>query len=302
MSNEELVAAIHAGENRMGELWEQVVGLVKWKARRIITAIDLSGSSCGVELEDLVQSGYLALVKAVETYEPTAGAFSTWLGYHLKNAYAEATNYRTTRGKKEPLNNCLSLDSPLTDDVDNDTFMEVVADPNSLKQQESVEEAVWQEELCAAVETALSTVPETYREILRLRYWDNLSLETIGDFQGISKERVRQLECKGLQKLRQPRNACHLRPFYDFDFYCGTGMGAFQHTGMSIQERYLMIEEDRRERAEQQRKERESKQRQERFQSEYTRIVERVMQEAQAKVAKMTPEEKSKLLEKYGYA
>ena len=31
MSNEELVAAIQSGEDRMGQLWEQVERLVKWK-------------------------------------------------------------------------------------------------------------------------------------------------------------------------------------------------------------------------------------------------------------------------------
>ena len=41
MSNEELVAAIQAGEDRMGELWEQVERLVQWKANRIMTALKL---------------------------------------------------------------------------------------------------------------------------------------------------------------------------------------------------------------------------------------------------------------------
>ena len=61
-----------------------------------------------------------------------------------------------------------------------------------------------------------------------------------------------------------------------------------------------MLEEDRKERAEQRRKEREEKQRKERFQSEYEEIMDRAMQEAQAKVARMTPEEKRALLAQYG--
>ncbi len=303
MSNEELVQLIQAGATeRMGELWEQVKGLVAWKARHIMTALDLRGNPCGVELEDLIQSGYLALVEAVETYDPAAGAFSTWLMYYLRRVFAEATRYRTRREQNEPLNNCLSLETPLSDDADSDTIMDVVADPGGLKGQESVEEAEFRKELHEALEVALQAIPGNYRDVLRLRYFENMTLENIGEQRGTSKERIRQMESKAIRQLQKPNIACHLFPFYDFDFYSGTGLGAFQHTGMSIQERYLVIEEDRKERAEQRRKEREEKQRKERFQSEYEEIMDRAVQEAQAKAARMTPEEKRALLEKYGYA
>lgn len=96
MSNEELVTVIQAGAvELMGQLWEQVEGLVKWKAKRIMTVLE-GCPGRGVEFEDLYQSGYLAMVAAVNTFDPAAGsAFSTWLMYHLKNAFAEATGYRT---------------------------------------------------------------------------------------------------------------------------------------------------------------------------------------------------------------
>lgn len=85
MSNEELVAAIQVGEDCMAELWEQVDGLVKWKAKQVMTALDLRGNPCGVEFDDLYQSGYPALVVAVDSYNPESGAFSTWFMYHLKS-------------------------------------------------------------------------------------------------------------------------------------------------------------------------------------------------------------------------
>ena len=58
MSNEDLVAVIQAGAaDRMVELWEQTKGLIAFKARHIMTALELRGNPCGVELEDLMQSG-----------------------------------------------------------------------------------------------------------------------------------------------------------------------------------------------------------------------------------------------------
>ena len=299
MSNEELVAEIQTGEDRMGELWEQVDGLVKWKAKQVIAALC---GRCGVDFDDLYQSGYPALVAAVESYEPERGAFSTWFMYHLKTAFAEATGYRTKSGRNKPLNNSISLDTPLSDDSDSDTMMEVVADPNGQRPTQSVEEAIFHQQLRDALEASLSAIPEQSAEILRLRYYHGLTLAEVGDIRGTGVERIRQMENKALRQIRKPSIACHLRPFYDFDFYCGTGLGAYQHTGMSVQERYLMIEEERREREERRRKDRRDNQQKERFQSEFEQNNERVKQQAQAKVASMTPEEKRALLEKYWLA
>ena len=71
MSNEELVAEIQAGATeRRGELWEQIDGLVKQQANKVVSALDRKGNPCGVEFEDLYQTGYIALTEAVKTYKP----------------------------------------------------------------------------------------------------------------------------------------------------------------------------------------------------------------------------------------
>lgn len=299
MSNEELVAAIQGGAvELMGQLWEQVEGLVSWKANHIMTALEGCGGR-GVEFEDLYQSGYLAMVAAVNTYDPAAGgAFSTWLMYHLKNAFAEATGYRTQKGRKEPLNNAISLDTPLSDDADSDDLMDVVADPAGLQWRECLEESMWRKQLQEAVGAALSTVPEQYREILRLRYWEDMTLEDVGDLRGISKERVRQMENKGIRILRQPKTASQLYTFCNFDFYSGTGLGAFRYGGMSVQERYLVREEERKERQ----SSRHRKAREKEIHNTVSAVMESITAEAEARVAAMTSEEKRALLEKYGYA
>ena len=76
MSNEELAIAIRqGGQGRTLELWEQVNGLVKRKAMQIMTALQLSGNPRGVEFDDLYQTGYLAMVAAVETSARSAALF-----------------------------------------------------------------------------------------------------------------------------------------------------------------------------------------------------------------------------------
>ncbi len=303
MSNEELVAEIQAGSvDLTGQLWEQVEGLVKWKAKRIMTVLE-GCPGRGIEFEDLCQSGYLAMVAAVESYDPAAGAaFSTWFMSYLKTAFAEATGYRTLKGRKEPLNNSLSLDTPLTDDADSDELMDVIADPSGQNGLESAEAAIYREQLHDAVENALSAIPEQYADVLRLRYFDGLTLERAGEVRGVGKERIRAMENKGIRLLRKTETACYLRPFYDFDFYCGVGFGAFQSSGMSIQERYLILEEERQERAQQRHQERESKRQKEKTHSEIQDTMERISRYAEEKVSRMSPEEKERLLKLYGLA
>ncbi len=280
MSNEELAAA-----GQMAELWDNVERLVKWKAKRIMTALELRGCSCGLEFADLYQSGYLAMVAAADSYRPENGAFSTWFMFHLKTAFAEATGYRTKAEQNEPLNMAFSLDKPLTDEADSDTFGDLVPDANAPAALEAVEDREFQRQLHEELEAALAELPQQSAEVLRLRHYQGLTLADIGGRRGTSVERIRQTENKALRRLREPDIARRLRPFIDFDFYGGTGLSAFRHSGMSIQERYLIKDERRREA---------------RRREQACKDIEQIRQEAEDRVSRMPPEERERLLKRYG--
>ena len=51
MSNEDLVAAIQAGDDRMGELWGQVSGFIAMRANRIMPALE---GPADIDLDDLI--------------------------------------------------------------------------------------------------------------------------------------------------------------------------------------------------------------------------------------------------------
>lgn len=262
MSNEEIVSRIQAGEQELiGELWEQMCGLVKWKANHVMTALQ-GCPGRGVEYDDLYQSGYLAMVAAVESYDSEAGAFSTWFMYHLKTAFAEATGYRTKKGQLEPLNNALSMDKPVSDEADSSLFGDFIPDQIAAATMEAVEDQEYQKQLHDALEIALGAIPENCSEVLRLRYYQSMTLEECGGMLGVGYDKVKQIENKGIGILRRPKNAACLRPFFEFDFYCCTGMSTFLHSGMSVQERYLLVEEHRKKLAEE--RERNSRERENR--------------------------------------
>lgn len=247
MSNEELVAQIQAGAvERLGELWEQVEGLVKWKANHIMAVLELRGN-CGVEFDDLYQSGYLAMVEAVETYEASAGSFSGWFMYYLKTAFCEATGIRTKKQQKEPLNMAISLEAQITNDADS-LLLEIVPDPAGEIPIEKVEARIFHQQMHNALDQSLSTLPADQRLVIEKRYYEEKTLSQVAREIGVTSESVRSTERNGLRKLRAPQNASLLRPFYDFDYYGRSGLGAFRLTGLSVQERYLVIEEERKER------------------------------------------------------
>lgn len=288
MSNEELALTIRQGEQgRTLELWEQVGGLVKRKALQVMTALQLSGNPRGVDFDDLYQTGYLAMVAAVETYSPERGAFSTWFMFHLKTAFAEATGYRTKSGRCEPLNTAASLDRPVQpDEPDGSVLAEFIPDGRAAAAIEDVEESVYREQLHKAIDNAISGLPTDNAQVLRLRYWGDMPLSAVGEVMGKSPERTRQMENKGIRELRKSRT---LYRFLDFDMYHGTGLGAFRSSGSSIQEQYI-LKQERREEYERKRRNEQA------FEEEAEAITRRVA----ARVASMTQEEKRAMLEKAG--
>ena len=203
MSNEELVVLIQAGErDRISELWNQVERFVWQQAGRRCCTLEGLG---GVTAEDLYQAGFFALLEAVESYNLTAGmSFVGWLAIHLKNAFADAAGYRTARTRKDPLQSAVSLDAPLSDDMEI-TIGDTIPDPSTAM--EEVEERDWVQSLHAALGKALAGIPKAEREVLQARYYQGRTFEELGG------ERMRQLEIRALRRLRHPTRSRELRRY-----------------------------------------------------------------------------------------
>ena len=255
MSNEELraeqqkelAARIQSGETDLiAELWQSVERLVAAKARRLLAAM---GDGNRIEFDDLYNSGFLALCAAVKSYKPGTGEFVPWFLLHLKKALAEATGYRTKRDRLDPLRNAVSLSTPIGDEEDGATLGDVTAAPTATV--EKVEDAIYLEQLRAALHDAMDCLPENLRDVLECRYWKNLPVQKIAERRGTSESRVSDMAKRGLYTLRRRRGQ-KLAHFYDFNYHAGTGLGTFRKTGMSVQESYLIrwenIEETREER------------------------------------------------------
>lgn len=240
MSNEELVALIQAGDReKLTELWDQVERFVAMQAHRRTL---LSNGLGGADVEDLYQSGYIALVAAADTYDPAAGrSFVGWLSVALKTAFAEAGGCRSRRQARDPLHHAGSMDAPASEDSDT-SIGELVADPGAAQDFQNAEDQLFLEQLHNALERAMDQLPARQGDTLRRRFYQARSPEEIAADEGVSKEAVRLWQTKGLQALRQE---AELQQFVEerTPYYLRVGVGEFQRTGESAVERIVIRRE-----------------------------------------------------------
>ena len=144
MEASKIAAAVQAGQADQLELWEAVRRFAYDRAYRWCRAMEGRG---GMVLEDYIQVAFLALLEALESWDPAAGAFLTWYGLKLKGAFTEAVGMRTQRDKRDPIHHALSLDAPLTDSESGEDFTlaDILEDLSATAEIDAVAEIDYQE-------------------------------------------------------------------------------------------------------------------------------------------------------------
>lgn len=243
MNTDELAVQIQNGHNELlPELWEQVQRLVSMLAHRYLTA--LAGGTYGIEHDDLMQSGYLAMSRALEEYDPSQGKFTTYLGYYIHSEFRIAIG-RSDRQLRDPLNKCRSLDEPINkDEPDGAVLMDTIPDPHDYA--EEAEHHVFIKELRRALDEALATLPAREATVVRSYYYDGQTQAETAEQLGVTHQRVKQLRDTGLHHLRTGAARKQLEQFVDFrtDFYRPSSVERFQRTHSSVVEE-LVIFRDR---------------------------------------------------------
>ncbi|MBD5168892.1 MAG: sigma-70 family RNA polymerase sigma factor [Oscillibacter sp.] len=169
MTNEKLVAMIQTGDReRLTELWDQIRRLVWQQARRWA-----AGGLGGVEAEDLQQAGFIAVLRAADSFDSSKGAkFTTALDYYLKQEFTAAVGQRTKRNRMDPLQSAVSLDAPLTDDEgDPLTLTDTLPDPAAEAAFENIVEQDRAKRLHDVLEAVIATLEPNQRVAVRRRYY-----------------------------------------------------------------------------------------------------------------------------------
>jgi RNA polymerase primary sigma factor len=121
---------------------------------------------------------------------------------------AAAKVNRILRVLEEPM----SLDSPVGNE-DSSQLGDFIEDEDA---QEPMDAAA-REMLRESVKNALAVLSERERQVLELRFGlvdgKDHTLEEVGQYFNVTRERIRQIESKALRKLRHPTRSRHLRDF-----------------------------------------------------------------------------------------
>lgn len=191
-----IAALVQSGDGDVLALWGMCRRYAMQQATRWLRAFESSG---GVELDDLEQSAFIGLLKAVQTWKPESGAFSTWYTIQLKAVFVEAYGMRTKRTREDPLNKYhLSLDTPLDENEDGSfTIADVLPDERAEAEFEDIEQRDFQQ----AVQAALAQLPNAQREAIIGEFW-------------FGRKPDPKLRREALRALRHPRIRKPLVEFY----------------------------------------------------------------------------------------
>lgn len=201
MTIEELAMRIQRGESELfPELWERVKGWVRWKAVRRVAA---SRGAGGADVDDLVQCGAVAMIKAVETFNPVIACFMKHFSLYLLREYTVATDYKTKRAMMDPLNHAVSMDATWNDDK-NLSLRDVI--PDRANQYEELEYRETMKSISVILADEVNYLPTEEREVIMRRYYWGQPTEEIVKEMVLSPRSVRLRETKALKRLRRSRS------------------------------------------------------------------------------------------------
>ncbi len=205
MTNEQLVVAAKAGDRAaLTELWENTRRICYRAAMRYRALCE----SSGIDWEDIEQVCFFGFRKALQTFDHSRGvSFCSWLSFPVRNAALEALGLR---GKKELPPQPVSLQAPIGEGEDDGSLQDIL--PDDCQPQQAVEEAVYIEQLHAALERALAELPDRRAEAVRRVFLYRQTRAEAARCMGCSAARVGELVRLSLAALRKSPHLAGYQP------------------------------------------------------------------------------------------
>ena len=194
---------------------------------RFVVAVAKKFQGQGLPLEDLIDEGNIGLLIALDKFEPDKGYHFISYAFQIQKAQKNLMHSSGSADvsieeiaqeaglEPELVNELLSIsrdtvsfDSPVTagGEATTSKLGDFIEDEGF-----GPEELAMQKCLKEDINTVLSTLSDKEREIITLRFGLNnnapMSLKEIGEIFNLTKERIRQIEKRALERLKQPSRA-----------------------------------------------------------------------------------------------
>lgn len=217
---------------------KQYLPMVAKMARELKTNLPYN-----VEIDDLIQEGVIALLQAVDKYDPRYGAtFKTFVYTRIKGAmldYLRKLDYLPKNVRQdikrldkelvtfyeqnqrlptfEELANILGIDVESVKDIYNELSLKQYLNldqylfdfddnsyaPLEVRSDEDVKEKAWKSILYEQLIEAINKLSEKEKMLLSMRFEYDLSLKEIAEVFGVTESRISQLLSAVLGKLRK---------------------------------------------------------------------------------------------------
>lgn len=245
-SNEELAMLIQGGATEhIPQLWEQVRRYVEMRASRYASNMP----SRWADADDLTQAGYFAMLAAVRDYEPGRGAkFLTCLTWALQKEFAAVAGVRSSR--RDAARCADSMDAPLSDELEDITQHDVLADCRAQEPFLAVEEGDYTLTVHDTILAALQSLCDERKQRLIIgMYFEGHTMTEAAELAGYSSKQGADQDHKWtLRRLRWCSFTRSLREllhgFDEVDPYGegirGVGVGRWRETGESATERVAL--------------------------------------------------------------
>lgn len=198
-----------------------------------------------IELNDLIQSGYMGYLEAKDHYQPDQGAsFETFVSHRIKGAmidelrknswgsrdamkqmrlFGEAAHRIEQREQRQASPEEIARELNMTADeylkasqkiaLCQVISMTVLEDVNALPgNEDDPGEAALQADLAQKIKPLLNTLPERERLVLSLYYVEELTFKEIGEVLSLTEARICQLHATAIARVRSRLHASNPVP------------------------------------------------------------------------------------------
>lgn len=225
----------------MLELYQQHKRLVQYVANRYKEAVKHTPA---VDMEDLLQAGYIGLYNAAASYDSAKGSWTNWAVYHIRNEMQKALG----RSKKEPP---LSLDALMYTDSEGNACALLDFLPSGEDLAWAIADA---QERSAIVQAVRHTMEERIspqgREAISRVDFAHQTMKQAAQEMGCTEYQVLSARLQAFQRMKRAPELMRVSGELDrkkweasHDWTRGSGLAAFRACGDSCVERAVWMRE-----------------------------------------------------------